>query len=220
MTIKQRSFVIIGLGTFGRTIALELARSGNYVLGVDIDEHAVAQVADSLAGAVIADGRDEQALHEAGVGRYDAAVVAIGEDLEANILCTMNTQRLGVETVWAKAISRTHERILTKIGAERVIQPEQEIGRHVAQMLHNPLVHDYLQLGVDLFVVQIKAHKEFHGARLGELQLDERHKLRCLGVLREEVYVGRNGDDVTIEPGDRLLLLGKGRDLRAFGETL
>lgn len=220
MTSKQRSVVVIGLGTFGRTTALELARVGDYVLGVDIDEGAVAAIADSITEAVIADGRDEQALREAGVGRYDVAVVAIGEELEANILCTMNAKRLGVGTVWAKAISRTHQRILAKIGADRVIQPEQEIGQHVAQMLHNPLVHDYLQLQGDLFVVQIKAHQEFHGTKLAEIHLDERFDLRCLGLLRDETYVPCDRDDVIIEPDDWLLILGKGRDLRAFGENM
>jgi trk system potassium uptake protein TrkA len=216
---KQRSVVIIGLGTFGRTIALELARVGDYVLGVDIDEGAVASVADAISEAVIADGRDEQALREAGVGRYDVAVVAIGEELEANILCTMNTKRLGVGTVWAKAISRTHQRILTKIGADRVIQPEHEIGQHVAQMLHNPLLRDYLQLEGDLFVVQIKAHKGFHGTKLPELRLHEEYGLRCLGLLRDATYVSCDRDDVTVQSGDGLLILGKAHDLRAFGEN-
>lgn len=120
---KSRSFAVIGLGTFGTTVASELARFGNHVLGIDTIERNVSRVAETLAEAVIADGRDEQALREAGVGNYDVAVVAIGEELEANILCSMNVKLLGVPTVWVKAMSRTHHRILTKLGADRVIQP-------------------------------------------------------------------------------------------------
>ncbi|WP_206607904.1 potassium channel family protein [Ferruginivarius sediminum] len=126
---KNRSFAVIGLGTFGTTVASELARFGNHVLGIDTVERNVSHVAEMLTEAVIADGRDEEALREAGVGNYDVAVIAIGEDLDANILCTMNVKLIGVPTVWVKAMSRTHHRILRKLGADRVIEPEQEIGR-------------------------------------------------------------------------------------------
>ena len=163
---KTRSFAVIGLGTFGTIVASELARFGNHVLGIDALERNVAQVADTLAEAVIADGRDEQALREAGVGNYDVAVVAIGEDLEANILCTMNVKLLGVPTIWVKAMSRTHHRILTKLGADRVIQPEQEIGRHIAQMLHNPLVRDYVSLGNGFHVVDFRVPESLDGKRV------------------------------------------------------
>jgi trk system potassium uptake protein TrkA len=217
---KQRAFAVVGLGTFGRTIATELARFGDYVLGIDVEERQVSAVADSLSEAVIADGRDEQALREAGVGRYDVGVVAIGEDLEANILCTMNIKRLGVGTLWAKAISATHHQILTKLGADRVIHPEQEIGQHVAQMLHNPLVGDYLRLGDERYVVQIEAPEQFDGQRIGELRLLDRFRVRCIAVLRGDRY--RSADDGTAEiaAGDKLLLLGGARDLRVFGDTL
>src|SRR5690606_22873699 len=113
--MKNKSVVVIGLGTFGSTVARMLAEFGNPVLGIDIDEARVARLADRLTDAVIADGRDEDALREAGVGGYNTAVVAIGENLEANILCTMNVKMLGVETVWVKALSETHHRILSKI---------------------------------------------------------------------------------------------------------
>jgi len=88
---RNRSFAVIGLGTFGSTVATELSKFGNHVLGLDVDERRVARQADALAEAIIADGRDEDALREAGVGNYDVGVVAIGEDLEANILCTMTS---------------------------------------------------------------------------------------------------------------------------------
>lgn len=220
MAGKSRSFVIIGLGTFGRTIATELARSGDYVLGINIDEHVVGALADTVSEALILDARDEQALHEAGVGRYDVAVIAIGEDLEANILCTMNAKRLGVETVWAKAVSATHRQILSKLGADRVIEPEHEIGQHVAQMLHNPLVHDYLELDSTLFVVQIKVPEKLDGSELGELALLENHGLRALGLLRGREYVDCRNETTVLKADDRLLLLGPGSELRAFGETL
>lgn len=119
-------------------VASELCRYGNPVLVIDIDEKRVSPFAETAREAIIADGREEAALREAGVGDYDVAVVGIGEDLEANILCTMNVKMLGVKTIWAKASNRTHHRILAKLDIDRIILPEQETGRHVAQMLNFP----------------------------------------------------------------------------------
>src|SRR3546814_9993431 len=92
---KDRSVAVIGLGTFGSTVASELAEFGNHVLGIDTDEQTVSRLADTLAEVIIADGRDEEALRQAGVGGYDVAVIAIGENPEANILCTMNVKQIG-----------------------------------------------------------------------------------------------------------------------------
>ena len=106
MAKEKRSFVVIGLGAFGGTVALELARFGNHVLGIDLDERRVSQMASALTGAIILDTTDELALREAGLENYDVALVAIGDDIEASILTTMNLRVLGVETIWAKAASK------------------------------------------------------------------------------------------------------------------
>ncbi len=214
------SFAVIGLGTFGSTVATDLARFGNHVLGIDIEEKNVAGVADKLAEAIIADGRDEDALREAGVGDYETAVVAIGEDLESNVLCTMNVKVLGVKTVWVKATSRTHYRILLKLGADRVIQPEQQIGQHIAQMLHNPLVRDYVSLGNGYHVVNFQIPEALDGTPIGELRLQEGFDVRCLGLMRGTDYVACDTDTETLHTDDRLLLLGQRQNLRDFGDSL
>lgn len=214
------SFAVIGLGTFGATVASELARLGNHVLGIDADERNVGRLADELGEAIIADGRDEDALREAGIGRYDVAVIAIGEDLEASILCTMNVRVLGVKSVWVKALSRAHHRILVKMGADRVIQPEQEIGRHIAQMLHNPLVRDYVSLGNGFHVVDFGVPERLDGQALAELGLEKRYGIRCLGLMRGSDYVDCHAGDVGLATGDKLLLLGRRKDLRRFGDGL
>lgn len=220
MAQKKRSFAVIGLGTFGATVATELARYGNHVLGIDNEERNVAMIASDLSEALIADARDEEALREAGVGKYDVAVVAIGEDLESNVLCTMNLRLLGVPVTWVKAKSRTHHRILTKLGADRVIQPEQEIGQHVAQVLHDPLVRDYLSLGNGFHVVDFQIPERLAGRMLGELRAAEDFELRCLGLMRGGAFLGCDGDDIALQPDDKLLLLGRRANLRSFGDSL
>ncbi len=217
---RNRSFVVIGLGTFGSTVAAELARAGNYVLGIDIDERNVSRLADTLAEAVIADGRDEEALREAGVGSYDTALIAIGEDLEANVLCTMHVKVLGVDTVWVKALSRTHHRILAKLGVDRVILAEQEMGQHIAQMLHNPLVRDYISLGNGFHIVDFRVPGQIGGKRVGELELSERFQLRCLGLMRGSEFISCQTGETALQEDDKLLLLGRRDELRDFGDSL
>ena len=219
MAKKTRSFVVIGLGTFGTSVASELVRFGDHVLGIDLDEQKVARLADELAEAVIVDGRDEEALREAGVGDYDVAVNAIGEDLEASILCTMNLKLIGVSTIWVKAMSRTHHRILTRLGADRVIEVEQETGLRIAQMLHNPLVRDYLSLGNRYFIVDFIVPEELDGRAIGDLDLGT-FEVHCLGVMRGSDLIRCDTDETTLRTGDKLLLLGHRQNLRQFGDSL
>ena len=217
---RNRTFAIIGLGTVGSTVATDLARNGNHVLGIDINEKTVAALSDVLSEAIIADGRDEEALREAGVDKYDVALIAIGEDLEANILCTMNVKMLGVKTVWVKAINKTHHRILTKLEPDRVILPEQEIGQHIAQKLHNPAVRDYLSLGNGMHVINLQVPESLAGKTVEALDLEASHELRCLGILRGSEFIGGETGSVTMEENDKILILGRRQNLRDFSDGI
>lgn len=220
MTERKRNFVVLGLGTFGRTIATELASYGNHVLGVDNNETNVNDVSDELSEAVICDSRDEEALREAGVDAYDVAVVTIGEDIEASVLTTMNLKLLGVDEIWAKADSRTHHRILSKLGADRVVHPEQETGQHIAQMLHNPLVRDYLSLGNGYHIVDLSVPEALHGSGVDALKIEEHEQLRCLGIMRGSKYMPFDSPSLVLEEDDKLLVLGQRDELMAFSESL
>lgn len=220
MANHKRTFAVVGLGTFGTTVASELSSLGNEVLGIDIDERKVNAVADRFEQAVIADARDENALKEAGLGDCDVALIAIGEDLEANILCTMTAQILGVPEVWVKARNRMHHRILHRIGATRVIHPESEIGMHVAHMLHTPYMVDYLGLGNRSLVAVVEAPEELEGKRPDELGLRESYRIRCLGLVRGTDFLPCDEAPEEIRSGDRMLLLGHKDELRRFGTDL
>jgi trk system potassium uptake protein TrkA len=217
---RKRTFVIIGLGTVGSTVATDLARGGNHVMGIDIDEKPVSKLSDILFEVIIADGRDEEALREAGVDKYDVALIAIGEDLEANILCTMNVKMLGVKTVWVKAMNKTHHRILTKLEPDRVILPEQEIGQHIAQKLHNPAVHDYLSLGNGLHIIDLQVPESFVGKTVKSLDLEASQDLRFLGISRGSDFIDDDPGSITMEEKDKLLILGRRQDLRDFSDGI
>lgn len=220
MAEKSRTFGVIGLGNFGSTVARELTRFGNQVMGIDIDRDRVTAHADDIAEALIVDARDERAVKEAGLGDCDVALIAMGSDLEASILAAMNVKLVGVEKVWAKARTKTHHRILSRLGVDRIVHPEVEVGQHVAQVLHNPLIRDYISLGNGFYVVNLIIPEGLEGKTIDELPHKEDFDLRCIGVMRGTEFVGQDGKSCKLQRDDLLLLLGKRSDLRAFSASL
>lgn len=216
----SRTFGVIGLGNFGSTVAKELQRFGNHVIGVDISEARVMTLADTLSQAMIVDARDDAALREAGFGDCDVAVVAMGDDLEASILAAINLKLVGVPIVWAKATTKTHHRILSKLGVDRIIHPEVEVGQHIAQVLHNPLVRDYVSLGNGYHVVNFRIPESLEGKSLKDLPHGDKFNLRSIGVMRGTEYVGQDATGCQLERDDLLLLLGQRKDLRNFAASL
>jgi len=216
----SRTYCVIGLGNFGKTIATELQRFGNHVIGVDISEARVSSMADVLSQALIVDARDDAALREAGLSSCDTGMVAIGSNLESSILASINLKMIGVSTVWAKATTKTHHRILGKLGVDRIIHPEVEVGKHIAQVMHNPLVRDYVSLGNGYDVVNFRIPKSLQGKRLSELPHIKKFNLRCIGVMRTTEFIGQDGTDCQLENDDLLLLLGKRDDYRKFAASL
>ena len=220
MAKETRTFAVIGLGAFGSAVATELARFDNHVIGIDLDERRVNQLAATLPATAILDSSDENALREAGIDGYDVALIAIGRDIEASILTTMNLKMLGIGTIWVKASNKTHHRILSKLGADRVILPEQEMGRHIAQMLNNPVVQDYVSLGNGYSVVNIVVPDRLEARSLRSLKLAEAFDLKLLGLMRGTEFKPCDDPDLVLQCDDKLLLLGKRPALRRFGDTL
>ncbi|MBT0959048.1 TrkA family potassium uptake protein [Alphaproteobacteria bacterium KMM 3653] len=218
--LGKRTFGVVGLGNFGATVANELQRFGNHVIGIDIAQSRVSSHADMLSHAMIVDARDDVALREAGIGDCEVGVIAIGSDLEASILAAINLKLIGVPAVWAKATTKTHHRILTKLGVDRVIHPEVEVGQHIAQVLHNPLVRDYVSLGNGYHVVNFRIPQSLEGKRLADLPHREKFNLRCTGVMRGTEFVGQDGTECELRGDDLLLLLGRRSDLRDFAASL
>jgi len=220
MPHKSRIFGVVGLGNFGSTVATELMRFGNSVIAVDVNERAVGLHADKVTEALIVDARDEEALREAGFGECYGAVIAIANDIESSILAAMNLKLIGVKTIWAKAVSKTHHRILSRIGVDRVIHPQVHIGQYVAQVLNNPLIRDYVSLGNGYHVVNFRVPDSLEGHSLSEIKSISQHDLRCIGVMRGTEFVGSGADGCVLQSDDLLLLLGERKKLSDFAASL
>lgn len=207
--MHKKQFVIMGLGIFGETIATELTRLGHDVLGIDMDERVVDRLAESITHAVVADVTNEAAMEQLDIGSYDVGVVSIGRNIEATILGTMQLRALGVEKVWAKALTNQHHRILEKLGATRVIGPEFEMGMRIAQELNYPMVHNYIGLGDDEFIVEIIASERLSGHSIAEL-IDETGAEVCLIAIKRGSETRRNpANDFRLREGDQIVLGGQ-----------
>jgi len=219
MPHSTRNVAVIGLGSFGSSVARELSRFGDNVLGLDLDEARVSRVSEALYRAVIVDSRDERALEEAGIGDYDTVVVAMASDLESSVLSVVNSRQCGVEKIWAKAATDTHARILESIGVDRVLQPEHEYGEHIAHMLHNVAMQDYIRLADGLQLGQIRVDRARAGQPLADLHLLDRFNLRCLGLVRDGAFHDC-AESVELAEEDTLLVVGTRDDMRAFVEKI
>lgn len=202
-------FAVIGLGRFGAATSLELMRLGHSVMGVDADRELVAKYGDQLSRAVIADVTDRNVLAELDLPRFDVVLVAIGEGLQASLVCTVHLKALGVQTIWVKASSRAHHLILAKIGVNRIIHPEDEMGIRVAQALSYPMVNDYITLGNGEFVVEIEASEQLNGRTLGDaLMTDPPGTIHALAIKRKAETTVHPPDQFVLHAKDLLILLG------------
>ncbi len=216
--IEKQQFIVIGLGIFGATIARELTRLGHEVLGIDFDDQRVDRLADEITHAVIADVTDENSLIELNAGTYDAAVVAIGRNVEATMLATLQLRELGVKKVWAKALTNQHHRILERLGANRVIGPEYEMGVRISQELNYPMVHDYLGLDDNYFIVDFHTTDDLVDKTIGEVIKGE--PVEALVVKRMKEAQAHPDHTWKIRKGDRLVLGGQLEDLRDLVDRL
>jgi len=159
-------FAVIGLGSFGATVATELVELKHDVIGIDSNKKYVENISDVLTHAVIADATDEHVLNELNIQNCDAVVVAIGEDIEASILCVLHLKNLCIEKIWVKAKSESHHMILSHLGINKIIHPEEDMGVRIAQSLSYPMVSRYMSLEDDRYIVKVEIKDNLHGLRL------------------------------------------------------
>ncbi|HUH88029.1 MAG TPA: TrkA family potassium uptake protein [Pusillimonas sp.] len=213
-------FAVMGLGRFGSAASQELVKLGHSVLGVDADSKLVTQYADELTRAVIADVTDKQALEELGLDSYDVVLVAIGSDIQTSLLCVVHLKSLGVKAIWVKASSHAHHLILNKLGVERIIHPEEEMGIRVAQALSYPMVEDYISLGNGEFIVEIHVSKQLEGAPISRFLRDTPSPLQVLLVKRRADITVHPGMEFALHGNDILVLLGQLNALKAIAPKL
>ncbi len=207
---------VIGLGRFGLAVARTLVAHGHEVLGIDKAEEAVQRARDVATYAVQAMIYDGTAVRALGLGEVDAAVVAIGGDMEANLVATTLLLDAGVSHVVARANSELHGTILARVGAHRVVYPEASSGEAVALTLRVPEVLAHIALGPDTGITTLRAPDEWVGQSLAELRLPERGPLVVLAIQRGGEALAVPGADERVRQGDILALLERDSKLGAL----
>lgn len=213
----KQSVLVIGLGRFGSAAARELMSLGHEVLAIDVDEARVNDLAPEVTHAVQLDASDDDALKSVGAGEFDHAIVGISGATEASIFATMALKNLGVRNVIAKAATNLHGSILERVGADRVVYPEREMGTRVAHTFSIPHVIDYIDVAPRFGIVKIRPPESFIGRSLKDLDLSNRMSLTPIALRRgANVTVNPHRDD-RIAEGDELILIGLDERLEELG---
>lgn len=218
-----RQFAVIGLGTFGTAIALELARSGGEVLAIDRDIEPVEKIKDEVAYAVRLDATDPKVLEAHDVHRVDVAIIAIGNDFEATMLIAVELNQLGLKQIMARAENATQKKILQRLGISEILSPEEEVAKYVARRLRNPEIVDLFHLFDDYNIVEIRTPERFWGKTLVELKIRQRFHCNIVAIKRPQPAEDDDSaslyrlhiplPDMAMQEGDRLIVLGLAGDL-------
>jgi len=202
-------FAVIGLGIFGRMVAASLAREGQAVLAIDINEDEVNRMAAELDAVVRADATDEAALRELRLDRVSCAVVAIGaESMEASILATALLRQIGVPRIVARSLSELHARVLRAVGAHEVVSPEVEMGQRLAYRLSHPNVLDRVDLGDNAELVELEVPAQYVGKTLVEIDVRRRFDVTVVAIHRGGRIVANPSRDEVFQAGEILVVIG------------
>jgi len=211
------SVAVIGLGRFGRAIALELMATGTEVLGIDTSEEIVQSLNGELTQVVRADTTKEEVLRQLAVDAFDRVVVAIGSDIQSSILTTSILLRMGIPHIWAKAVSDAHGQILTQLGVAHVIYPEHDMGRRVAHLVRGAAL-DYIEVDDDYAIVKMGPNRIVEGKRLGDTNLRQEYGVTVMAVRREGTAWCNADAETVIAAGDTILIAGPIKKAEAFGQ--
>ncbi|ANY67820.1 potassium uptake system protein [Paenibacillus sp. BIHB 4019] len=211
--MPKKQYAVIGIGRFGLSVASSLTEMGFEVLAIDTSEDRVQDAVNHVTHAVIADSTDEEAMRALGLRNFDVVVVAIGQDIQSSILTTLILKDMGVGVIIVKAQNELHGKVLSKIGADKVVYPERDMGLRVAHHLISPNILDYIEISEDYSIIEIKAPEAMIGKSLK--QLDIRAKFKC------NVMAIKTGSNMNIAPYaddlirdiDILVIVGKNSDL-------
>lgn len=217
----RKQFAVIGLGRFGASIVKTLIALGHEVMAIDKNDTKVNNMAEVATTAVQIDSTEEQSLKDIGIRNFDHVVVAIGDDIQASILTTLLLKDLGVEYVTVKASNEYHLKVLHKIGADRIVQPERDMGTRIAHHLLSKNVIDYIELSPDYSLVEVQASGKMCNKTLEELQIRAKYGCTVMAVKQEEntINISPRAED-KISEGDILIVVGSNKDINSFEESL
>jgi trk system potassium uptake protein len=222
----MKQIAVIGLGTFGMAVAKELASKGIQVLAIDANEQKVQELSSVVTQSVVADSTDEKTMKELGIQDFETVVVSTGDNREASILTTLILKELGVKHIIVKGLDNLHAKVLQKIGADKIVFPERDMGIKLAEMLKSPNIVEEIELSPEYNMAEVIVPKTFIDKTIRDLDIRVKYKLQVIGIKRKAPYVKEDGDtdfkeELMIAPapteilqdGDTLVIIGRYADI-------
>ncbi len=217
----MKYFAVIGVGRFGYSVAKTLSEMGCQVLVIDSSEDKLRQLEGIVTQVVQADATDEKALRAAGIKDVDAAIVAIGQNMEASILVSLILKELGVPYIVSKAINQLHAKVLKRIGCDRVVLPEEEMGARVARSLVSPNVLDELELSEKVGIYELRVPDAIAGKTLGELDFRKKFGLNVIAIREEEGNLNTVPTAETkLSKGSTIFVIGDEENIERFDKLV
>ena len=215
----DKNVIVLGLGRFGYSVATKLFEKGVYVTAVDSNYKKVEKIANFVSSAAQGDITEEVAMKSLGINNYDVAIIATGTDIEASIEATLICKDSGVDKVIAKATSQSHARILKKIGADQIVYPELDTGERLARSLAGSNLLELVQFSNDFSLIEIKAHEDWIGKSLIELDFRKAYKMNVVAFERDGQMLMDIDPSTEIRKGDVLVLIGDNENAKALEEN-
>lgn len=211
--MKVKQFVVFGLGRFGSSVSIALSEAGYEVLAVDAREDVVQEISPFVTQAVRADATDIDTLKALGIRNFDVAVVAIGKDMQSSVMTTLLLKEMNIPFVVAKASTEIHQRVLEKLGADRIILPEHEMGKRIAANLISGSIIDYIQLSKDYSIMEISILPEWADKTIKELDVRAKHDITIIAVEHGEHISVSPSPDHVLQKDDKLVVVGRSKSL-------
>lgn len=209
----KKQFVVLGLGSFGASVAVTLQQLGCDVVAVDQDEERIHDIADKVTYAMQADIGNPDLLKSLGTGNYDGIVVASSENLEGSILATLTAKEMEIPYILCKAHNERHAQVLRKVGADAVVFPEKEMGRKIAKNLLSANLADWIELSPDYSIVEAAVPERWVGRTLKELDVRRTHEVNVVGLKKGEDVEINPDPDMPLKAGMILMLIGSNEAL-------
>lgn len=212
----KKQYAVIGLGRFGISVARRLHEAGQEILGIDINEARVEDAELYVTHAVVADSTDRRALTSLGIRNFDCVIVAIGTDMQSNILTVMLLKELGIEKIIAKALGKRHGMVLEKIGVDWIIYPERDMGERVANQLLYPNMLNYIELSKEYNIEEVIIPAKMAEKNLRELNIRAKYNVSVIAIVSQGDIIVSPSPEQIIHQGDVLVMIGKRNDLAKF----
>lgn len=215
----KQQYLILGAGKFGLSIAMQLQALDQEVMVVDRDPKVIARVANDIKFALEGDATQEAMLQEIGARNFDVVIVSIGDDIQASIMTTILLKELGCKHIICKAESDLHAKVLEKIGANRVVIPEQAMGRRIAHNLVNKNILDFINLSDKYAIVEMPVRPEWIGKSVIDLALRQNHGLNIVGLKRGSIFSINISPDLVLQANDIILVIGENDSIERVGQS-